>query len=86
MTVIPGIYKDLAPPHPRSPSSYEICTVHGVATHETQDDKRVIIERTCETGSRKLQHLTLDEFYGRININNHETPRFVFIHSNYFQD
>jgi len=86
MTVIPGVYKDLAPRQPRTPGSFEICTIHGVATHETNDDKRVIIERTCVSGSPKYEHLTLEEFGVHIDVNGHKTPRFVFIHPNHFQD
>lgn len=86
MVIIPGTYKDFAPRHPRTPSSYDICTVHGIANHETHDDQRVIIERMTGGGSHKLEHLTLLEFQEQLDREGHKTPRFVFIQSNYFQD
>lgn len=88
MTIIPGIYKDLAPQHQhKGPLSHEIITVLGSSTHETnKEDVRVIIQRTCPSGSPKLEHLTLKEFAAHVNIKNHEIPRFAFVQANHFQD
>ena len=89
MSIIPGVYKDLAPKNrPDSPQGYDICMVHGVATHEANDDKRVIIERTHRNGSGPsiFQHLTISEFQEEIHVNDRKTARFVFIHANSYQD
>ncbi len=85
-TIRPGIYHDFAPEHPSLSSNYEICTVHGVATNKAGDDKRVIIERTCPNGSPKLQHLTFEEFREIVGIGDRNTPRFLFVEANHFQD
>lgn len=87
MTIVPGVYKDHAPKNrPDGQQGCVICMVHGVATHEASDDKRVIIERNHGNGPSTFQHLTISEFQEEIHVNNHKTARFEFIHANFYQD